>query len=270
MAKFYGMDKINFPSERKANEFIEKYESEILINRGYAPVRAYFNDCSQTWQVTSRYTVDDSYYGEIITTFQRETGKRLPYPHTDQQFRKHRDDALLYYMDSKICFVAKSLCEDMEDDSLSTIINEIRVAHSLCDYKKEGWNESHKGKVAKFISKWSKWNAGQISDKACRDHMKKALDYFERKTLSFKKKGSAAREESPAEIRELNYCVKQMAGFQHYYDMGETEMAKIHLMKAYKAFESISPDTQHSYPRKKVKCLLFEGFELLLQNKESA
>lgn len=270
MANLREMEKISFPSQRKANEFIEKYESEMLIKRGYAPVRAYFNDTLQTWQVTSRYNVSGDYYGTIISTFERETGRHLPYPHTDQQHRKHVDDALLYYMDCKIYFIAKSLCENMEGEFLLPIINEIRVAHSLSDYRKEGWNESHKEKIAKFISCWTRWKAGQISDEACRNYMTKALDYFGRKVQSFAKKDQKTKDESHSEVKELQYCIKQIKTFHYLYELGEIEGAKICLMKAYKAFESISQDTQCTYKRKMVKNHLLEGFETLIAAKQSA
>lgn len=263
MRNCYESAKICFRSEKKANEFIMKYEEDILSKNGYAPVRAYYSESEQSWQVTSRYNITSEYMRDIMFFYESTTGKRLPRKHTYQQHDKHVENAMLYFVDTKICEVARIMLNCSDKEATYDIMKDIRMAYSQCAYRKETRNDAHKAKIARFIAFWSRWNLGEIAEPKAISNTEKALSYFSKKCGSFSKRQFEDDEEILQAKNLLSECIDYIIAAHKCHQAGDVEKGLEWLDSAKGILDELSLTAVLSYKKKEVMAMWEKAYDML-------
>lgn len=263
MCKLFDVEKNCFSTEAKALNFIKQFEEEILSKKGYAPVRAYYDENINAWQVTSRYNVSPEYVKGIVSFYEKTTHNYLPNIHTDLQFSKHTENAMLFYIDTQICEVAKLMKNCSDKEEITNIIKEIRVAHSQCAYKKEMRNDDHKTKITQFIAFWCNWNNGNISDTIARPKIEKSLRLFSKKRDSFFKKQYDDNEEVLQTKELLSLCIRNITDAYNFHNNGKVSKGMACLEEAREILVRIPQNTKLSYKKKRIRAILDDVYNTM-------
>lgn len=164
--------KIEFKSKEKAEQFIARYSDEMIRGKGYSPVRAYFDEASQSWKVTSHY-----YNGKIVylQSLQKD-GDSLNLPHncTPQYRDKVTLKRLLYDIDTQILKVI----EFINKGAYSRDLSEVELLQYYVAFTRElAGEDAHKSHIYKFMTML--WKMEQ--DNALVQSVDKIAAYFNRK-----------------------------------------------------------------------------------------
>ncbi|MBR6041662.1 MAG: hypothetical protein IKP37_03395 [Paludibacteraceae bacterium] len=162
--------KINFSTKEKAERFMENYGDEIFSKRGYAPVRAYFNEGSQAWQVTSSYiNATDIYLNEL-----KERGVlRMPHNCTKLQMGKLVLKQLLFDIDTLVIDIIANV-----RDGYQTSERMDRLNFLMSIARKMEGEDSHKNRIVKFMIflKDNSFETGRIA--AFEEYFTRKIQHF--------------------------------------------------------------------------------------------
>lgn len=162
--------KNNFRTKEQAERFIANYGDEIFSKRGYAPVRAYYNEGCQAWQVTSTYL---NAANEYLQELKERDALRVPHNCTKLHMSKLVLKQLLFDIDSEVvkiidCVKGNVPCDDRKH----------RLDYLMSIARGFEGEDSHKGRVAKF----------QLFLKDCcpnAERMASFEDYFNKKVRHY-------------------------------------------------------------------------------------
>lgn len=239
-----------FSTEAKALEFINQYSDDILAQTGYAPVRTYYSESCQAWQVTSKYIAPAGYIKEITSKYDQICRTQNYSRSSLKQTREHQLDALLYFIGEDILKAIKRFGRG-DAKKCATLLANIRM-HLSFALELDG-EDSHKNKIKKFIAAFhmemENLHEG-INDTSMFD---KYVEYFGKKHAKYTTiKGQPAGEHSNIK-KKIFDCYTLLYNVNSSEKEEYDEAKKAMMDNAMVLFKDIAGSNICRYKRKRLK-----------------
>lgn len=248
----FQFDKNCFSSLAKANAFINQYSDEILSENGFAPVRIYFSEPCQAWQVTSKYHAPAGYIKELTSKYDQICHAQNYSKNSLKQNREHQLDALLYFIGADILKAIKALGKgDME--KCESLLGEIRkhLSYAL-DIDGE---DVHKNKIKKFIATFHKCLCNAQSGECDMKKLSKYGEYFCKKHKKFISNRENKQVESDHKIikQKIHDCYTLLYNVNSSDEVEYNDAKKEMMNDAMGLFKDIADSNVCKYKRKRLK-----------------
>lgn len=241
-----------FSTEAKALEFINQYSDDILAQTGYAPVRTYYSESCQAWQVTSKYIAPAGYIKEITSKYDQICRTQNYSRSSLKQTREHQLDALLYFIGEDILKAIKRFGKG-DVQKCAKLLGNIRM-HLSFALELDG-EDSHKNKIKKFVASFHRELENMEEGANDTSIFDKYVEYFGKKHAKYtfnKGKGLPAGEHSV--IKKKIFDCYTLLYNVNTSDKVEYDDAKQAMMNdAMGLFRDIADSNVCRYKRKKLK-----------------
>lgn len=253
------MNKTHFQSEKncfsslaKANAFINQFSDDILSETGFAPVRTYYSEPCQAWQVTSKYHAPAGYIKEITSRYDQICHAQNYSRNSLKQNREHQLDALLFFIGNDILKAIKAL-DKGENEACWALLEAIRRHLSFAmDFDGE---DSRKIKIKKFIAVFHKRLGSTQEGVSSNDEFRKFAEYFGKKRakhISYREKGKHAGEHTAVK-KKIYECYALLHNVSSSDNEEYDNEKKAMMDDAMDLFRDIAESNVCKYKRKKLK-----------------
>lgn len=241
-----------FSSLAKAMEFINQYSDDILSETGFAPVRTYYSEPCQAWQVTSKYNAPTGYIKELTSKYDQICHAQNYSRNSLKQNREHQMDALLYFIGADILKAIKAFGKG-ETEACATLLDTIRMHLSFAmDFDGE---DSRKIKIKKFIAAFHKELRNAHEKGNDTGKLAKYAEYFGKKHAKYtsnREKGRHAGEHSVIK-KKIYDCYALLYNVSSSDKAGYDNEKKAMMNDAMGLFRDIAESNVCKYKRKKLK-----------------
>ena len=252
----FQFDKNCFSSKAKAMAFIDQYSGDILSETGFAPVRPYYSEPCQAWQVTSKFEAPAGYIKKLTSRYDQICHAKSYSRNSLKQNREHQMDALLYFIGTDILKAIKSFGKGDLDKS-ETLLGDIRkhLSYAL-DIDGE---DAHKAKVKKFIAAFHKELRNAQEGENDTEKFSKYEEYFNKKHARFISNRAEKQTECDHKVikKKIYDCYALLHNVNTSEAEGYDEEKKAMMNDAMVLYRDIAESNVCKYKRKQLKMAFF-------------